>query len=76
MAYREDMSRVTILTEAFDVAEEVQRVLEGVEVPISFTDRVRGMSKMSLKIIAEEMLLVSWWGTRDRVTRERRNRPT
>ena len=46
------------------------------EVPISFTDRVRGTSKMSLKIIAEEMLLVSWWGTRDRLTRERRNRPT
>lgn len=36
VAYREDMSRVTILTEAFDVAEEVQRVLEGVEVPLSF----------------------------------------
>jgi dolichol-phosphate mannosyltransferase len=46
-----------------------------VEVPISFTDRVRGMSKMSLKIVAEEMILVSWWGTRDRVTRERRRRP-
>jgi dolichol-phosphate mannosyltransferase len=46
-----------------------------VEVPISFADRTRGVSKMSLKIIAEEMLLVSWWGTRDRVTRERRARP-
>ncbi|MGH2684532.1 MAG: polyprenol monophosphomannose synthase [Actinomycetota bacterium] len=46
------------------------------EVPISFTDRVRGTSKMSMKIIAEEMLLVTWWGTRDRLTRERRHRPT
>ena len=45
------------------------------EVPISFTDRTRGTSKMSLKIIAEEMLLVSWWGTKDRLTRERRTRP-
>jgi glycosyltransferase involved in cell wall biosynthesis len=40
-----------------------------VEVPIAFTDRTRGASKMSLKIIAEEMLLVSWWGLRDRVVR-------
>jgi dolichol-phosphate mannosyltransferase len=37
-----------------------------VEVPIAFTDRKRGTSKMSMKIIAEEMLLVSWWGARDR----------
>jgi dolichol-phosphate mannosyltransferase len=36
------------------------------EVPISFTDRVRGYSKMNGKIIAEEMWLVSWWGIRDR----------
>jgi dolichol-phosphate mannosyltransferase len=40
------------------------------EVPISFTDRRRGTSKMSLKIIAEEMTLVTWWGARDRVKRE------
>jgi dolichol-phosphate mannosyltransferase len=46
------------------------------EVPIAFTDRVRGYSKMSMKIVAEEMILVSWWGTRDRITRERRTRPT
>jgi len=39
------------------------------EVPIAFTDRTRGSSKMSLKIIAEEMLLVTWWGVKDRLRR-------
>ena len=37
-----------------------------VEVPITFTDRTRGQSKMSPKIAAEELLLVTWWGVRDR----------
>jgi dolichol-phosphate mannosyltransferase len=37
------------------------------EVPISFTDRIRGVSKMSGRIIGEAMLLVTWWGLRDRV---------
>jgi dolichol-phosphate mannosyltransferase len=46
------------------------------QVPITFTDRVRGQSKMTLSIAAEELLLVSWWGLRDRVlTRGRRLRP-
>jgi dolichol-phosphate mannosyltransferase len=40
-----------------------------VEVPITFTDRTRGHSKMSAKIAAEELLLVTWWGIRDRVRR-------
>jgi dolichol-phosphate mannosyltransferase len=39
------------------------------EVPIIFTDRVRGKSKMSWSIIAEEMWLVTSWGVRDRVRR-------
>jgi dolichol-phosphate mannosyltransferase len=38
------------------------------ELPIVFTDRVRGYSKMSWQVIAEEMTLVTWWGLRDRVT--------
>ena len=45
------------------------------EVPITFTDRVRGYSKMSLKVMSEELTLVTWWGIRDRVraiTRRRR----
>ena len=36
------------------------------ELPIEFTDRVRGTSKMSADIMAEEMVLVTWWGIRDR----------
>ncbi len=44
------------------------------EVPIAFTDRVRGNSKMSWRIVAEAMLLVTWWGIRDRVLRRGRRR--
>lgn len=39
------------------------------EVPISFTDRVRGYSKMSLSVMVEELALVTWWGVRDRSKR-------
>lgn len=47
-----------------------------VEVPIVFTDRVRGHSKMTWFIFAEELLLVTWWGIRDRIRRLwRRRRP-
>jgi len=41
------------------------------EVPISFTDRVRGTSKMSSRIVAEAMILVTLWAIRDRVFRRR-----
>jgi dolichol-phosphate mannosyltransferase len=37
------------------------------EVPITFTDRVRGNSKMNWQVVAEEMTYVSWWGMRDRI---------
>jgi dolichol-phosphate mannosyltransferase len=43
-----------------------------VELPITFTDRMRGMSKMTLKIAAEELTLVTRWGLRDRAQRWRR----
>jgi dolichol-phosphate mannosyltransferase len=43
-----------------------------VEVPITFTDRVRGNSKMSLAVAAEELSLVTWWGVRDLVRGRRR----
>ena len=33
-----------------------------VEVPLVFHDRVHGDSKMSMKIMAENMALVTWWG--------------
>ncbi len=39
------------------------------EMPIVFTDRVRGYSKMTWGIFAEELLLVTWWGLRDRTRR-------
>jgi dolichol-phosphate mannosyltransferase len=46
------------------------------EVPIVFTDRVRGYSKMTWRVAAEEMTLVTWWGLRDRARRLwRRRRP-
>jgi dolichol-phosphate mannosyltransferase len=38
-----------------------------VEVPIAFTDRTRGTSKMSGRIIVEAMLLVTRWGIADRL---------
>jgi dolichol-phosphate mannosyltransferase len=46
------------------------------EVPIVFTDRVRGHSKMTWGVAAEEMTLVTWWGLRDRTRRLwKRRRP-
>jgi hypothetical protein len=45
-----------------------------VEIPICFSDRTRGQSKMSGRIVAEAMLLVTWWGLRDRLGR-RPSRP-
>lgn len=43
-----------------------------VEVPVVFTDRERGSSKMSWGIALEELLLVTWWGIRDRMLRRGR----
>jgi dolichol-phosphate mannosyltransferase len=37
-----------------------------VELPIEFVDRRRGTSKMSSRIVVEALLLVTWWGLRDR----------
>jgi dolichol-phosphate mannosyltransferase len=36
-----------------------------VEVPIQFVDRERGTSKMSLRIVVEALLRVTWWGVSD-----------
>jgi dolichol-phosphate mannosyltransferase len=41
------------------------------EIPITFTDRVRGTSKMSWGIFTEELVLVTWWGVRERMRRYR-----
>lgn len=40
-----------------------------VEVPITFGERTRGESKMATRIVVEALLLVTWWGLRDRVVR-------
>jgi dolichol-phosphate mannosyltransferase len=45
-----------------------------VEVPITFTDRVEGSSKMSGRIVVEALGLVTLWGVRDLVTGRRRRR--
>jgi dolichol-phosphate mannosyltransferase len=62
---------------AFQI-ELVYRVIRGggtvAEVPITFVDRTRGGSKMSLRIAAEAMLLVTGWGVLDRLRRVRRSR--
>jgi dolichol-phosphate mannosyltransferase len=42
------------------------------EIPIVFTDRVRGYSKMSMRVATEELTLVTWWGIRDRLLRRSR----
>jgi dolichol-phosphate mannosyltransferase len=44
------------------------------QVPITFTDRVRGHSKMSLGVGAEELGLVTWWALRDRALKGRSRR--
>ena len=51
---------------AYGVARRGGRI---VEVPISFTDRVRGTSKMSGRIVIEALGLVTWWAIRDRILR-------
>jgi glycosyltransferase involved in cell wall biosynthesis len=43
-----------------------------VEVPITFTDRIEGDSKMSWKIVGEAFVLVTLWGVRDRLPGSRR----
>jgi dolichol-phosphate mannosyltransferase len=38
-----------------------------VEVPITFTERAEGRSKMSGSIVGEALTRVTWWGVRDRL---------
>ena len=44
------------------------------ETPITFSDRVRGHSKMSMSVAFEELWLVTWWSVRDRPWWRRRRR--
>jgi dolichol-phosphate mannosyltransferase len=56
-----------------EMAHRVARTGGGiVELPIVFHDRVRGTSKMSSRIVAEAMLLVTGWAIRDRLLRRGR----
>lgn len=48
-----------------------QQQLKVTEVPITFTDRVEGQSKMSPRIVAESMLLVTLFGLKDLLRRNR-----
>jgi dolichol-phosphate mannosyltransferase len=80
-AYRAEILRALELNEiraegyGFQI-EMVHRVLERggqvTEVPIRFTDRVEGKSKMSMSIVVEALALVTWWGI-VRVLRPRRH---
>jgi dolichol-phosphate mannosyltransferase len=50
-----------------EMAYRVARMGGGiVEVPIEFVDRGWGTSKMSARVIVEALLLITWWGLRDR----------
>lgn len=49
---------------AYSVQRNAGRITE---VPIRFGDRQRGTSKMSMVIVVEALVLVTWWGLRDRV---------
>jgi len=44
------------------------------EVPVTFVDRVRGESKLSLSVAVEELALATGWGLRDLLLRRRRRR--
>ena len=48
-----------------------QQRMKVTEVPITFTDRVEGQSKMSPRIVAESMLLVTLFGLKDFLRRKR-----
>jgi dolichol-phosphate mannosyltransferase len=45
----------------------LQAGLTVIEVPIVFTERVHGVSKMDGHIVAESLRLVAWWGLRRRL---------
>ncbi len=42
------------------------------EIPIRFSERTGGRSKMSSRIVVEALVLVTWWGLRDRLHRTAR----
>jgi dolichol-phosphate mannosyltransferase len=46
------------------VYEVLRRGGRVAEVPIRFVDRVEGKSKMSMQIVVEALVLVTWWAIR------------
>ncbi|HEX2294627.1 MAG TPA: polyprenol monophosphomannose synthase [Actinomycetota bacterium] len=72
---REDLSSVRSEGYGFQI-EMTRRVFRAggtiAEVPITFTERVAGKSKMSRRIVAEALLQVTRWGLRDRFGGRRR----
>ncbi len=72
-----DLEAITTYGYGFQVEMAYSLVRSGhevIEVPITFRDRVRGTSKMSLRIVGEALRLVTWWGIRDRVLPRLRGR--
>ena len=70
-----DLAHITTYGYGFQVEMAYSLIRSGhtvVEVPITFRDRIRGTSKMSLGIVGEALRLVAWWGLRDRVLARRR----
>lgn len=76
--YRADMLRImdldTVRADGYGFQIEMthrvaQRGGRIVEVPIDFVDRTLGTSKMSSNIVVEALMLVTWWGMRDRLLR-------
>lgn len=53
---------------AYRVARQGGKIAE---TPISFAERTQGHSKMSGRIVVEALVLVTWWGLRDRVVPRR-----
>jgi dolichol-phosphate mannosyltransferase len=69
-----DLDTVRANGYGFQIEMAYRTVLAGgtiVELPIEFRDRALGTSKMSSRIVVEALMLVSWWGVRDRVLRRR-----
>ena len=70
-AFRADGNGFQIET-AYRISRAGGRIAE---VPISFADRAVGESKMSWKIVAEALVLVTWWAARDRLFHRIGSRP-
>jgi dolichol-phosphate mannosyltransferase len=71
---RIDLDAVHAEGYAFQIEMTYRLVRRGgrvVEIPIAFTDRERGTSKMSGNIVREALWQVTKWGVRDRALRKR-----